>query len=105
MKKYKTKLSAQNAREMILLIEFVIEMPDHLAISEMLAFAALAEVAIALKKKLVQYSREYKITFTDTQALAISYLYEEFIMQCVNVNQFTNRMMQINNEILQHYAI
>jgi len=105
MKKYKTVLNVQNAREMIVYIDFVMmNRPDHFGISEMVAFAALAEVAIAIKKKLVQYNREYKITFTGTQALSISYLYMEYI-KCVNGNQFTNRMMQINNEILQHYAI
>ena len=104
MKKYKTTLSAQNARELVVCIEHLFSNePEYCCLSEMVALAALAEVAQAIKKKTVEYKREYKITFSGAQAIAISFMYLEYIKG--NENQFTNRMMQINNEILQRYAI
>lgn len=106
MKKYKTILSAQNAQEIIMLIGHLYNKhSEEFSVSEAIAFAVLVETVLAIKKKTVEYRREYSFSFTATQAIALSYMYRAFIEGSGNENQFTNRMMQINNEVLQHYSI
>lgn len=104
MKKYKTKLSDHNAKEVVLWIEHVLVMAPILSISQAVSFAVLEEVRIAISKKTVEYKKEYSFSFTPAQALSISYMYTEFI-NGNNHDQAVNRIMQMSNEIIQLYSL
>jgi len=107
MKKYKTTLSPQNADDLINLIECLVVnfRQDGADMGDAVAFAALSEIVLEIRKKRVKYICEYKISFTPTQAISLVYLYTLFIEGSSNTNQFTNRMLQINNEILQQFSL
>ena len=104
MKKYKTTLSAEHCSYLRIWIEKNLNTDIEIKASaiDFILIAALAEVVMVIKKKEVEYKRAYKITFSPVQAFALRWLYEA--MPANYSNQFANRLMQINNEVIKQYA-
>lgn len=107
MKKYKTTLSAANCEQLVACINHIFShvQPQTNVVTEMITMAALMEVMMVIRKKELEYKKEYKISFTPTQAMAISYLYLVWLNSQDCSNQFVNRMLQMSNEILQQYQL
>lgn len=105
MKKYKTELTAEHCSYLRIWIEKTLSSDINVlaTTADLILIAALAEVAMVIRKKEVEYKRAYKISFSPVQAFAISWIYES--MPVNYSNQFANRLMQINNEILKQFAI
>ncbi|HCN84481.1 MAG TPA: hypothetical protein DIT07_12795 [Sphingobacteriaceae bacterium] len=105
MKKYKVTLTAEHCLYVRKWIEGTLSEDVNIRANtaSLITVAALAEVALVLRKKEVVYSRQYKITLSPVQAFALCFLYETLPED--RTNHFINRMMQINNEILQTYSI
>lgn len=105
MKKYKTRLSAEYCAYLKKWIEKTLNEDEDITANPtvLIIIAALAEVALVIRKKEVVYKREYSISFSPVQAFALAWLYESIPTD--HSNHFINRLMQMNNEILQQYAI
>ncbi|MBS0647362.1 MAG: hypothetical protein JSR97_12355 [Verrucomicrobia bacterium] len=103
MQKYKTVLSAVHCAGLRNLISYVCRNEDFK--DKPIFLAAIMEVMLVLNKKEIEYKREYKITFSAVQAIAVSKLYAEYISPHADfTNDFTSRMLMIHNEITQKIA-
>lgn len=103
MKKYKVILS----NEMCSFLEFIITREvehDHDDLYRRLTVAILVELMITIRKKRVEYKKEYKFSLSAAQALSICYLYNEYCNGDLSY-QVNARMLQVNNQILQFYSI
>lgn len=104
--KYKTTLTYELSTQITTAIEYLFSSGSESidTVSNMCAIAALAEVVIVLRKKQIEYKREYKITFTAVQALALCYFYQQVEGLRYSIH-FTNRLLQIHNEVLQQCTL
>lgn len=105
MTKYKVTLTAEHCLWLRKWIEGTLSEDVNIRanLATILTIAALAEVATIIKRKELVYNRNYKITFSPVQALALCFLFE--IMPVDYSSHLYNRMMQINNEVCQLYSI
>lgn len=105
MNKYKTTLTNEMCGNIEKAIEFLFEDGSQVdSLSAMIAIAALGEVVLLLRKKQVEYKRDYKVSFSIVQALSLCYLYNRVDGSDVSPH-FLNRLHQINSEVLQQFTL
>lgn len=103
-KKYKAKMSYDISVALTVLIDKIIQLEKTADADTRLMLSGFEEVKIIILKKMIEYSKEYKYTFTAVQAHALRLLYENYIMPNGNITGYLeNRMHQISNEIQQHF--
>jgi len=102
MKGYKAQLTHQMTEAFINVIGNVLN-AKYEDDDDKLVMAALDEVRIRLMKKVINWQTQYTITFTPAQAIALRILYIHFMP--VELNQFTNRLRQIADEVHKQYSI
>lgn len=102
MKGYKTSLTHSMAEAFISVITNVLN-AKYEDDDDKLVMAALDEVRVRLMKKVINWQQQYTITFTPAQALALRILYVHFMP--IELNQFTNRLRQLADEVHKQYSI
>lgn len=105
-KKFKTKFSYDMAVNISTILEKIIREEKDQDAGTRLMLSGFAEVMLIVRKKLIEYQREYKLTFTPVQAHALRLLYTEYIATNGNNNGYMeNRLLLISNEIHQQFEI
>jgi hypothetical protein len=104
MKKYKVTLSSMDCAYLEHYIGVFLNGSAPVDITNLLGVSALCEVLVSIKKKRVEYKREYKFTFSAVQAFGFCFLFS-ISNKRDHANSFYNRLLQINNEILQNYSV
>lgn len=102
MKEFKTKLKYDFAEALLQMIPTLLESMVAPVDEEKLFIAALREVELRLKKKMVEYRPKYQITFTPTQALALR-MFAGYVA-VGSTSYAANKLHMIANEIHQHYS-
>lgn len=99
--KYTTKLSHPMVEGLEKIIQLVLEIPCE-EDDDRLHYAALAEIKTILYKKLAVVQKEYQITFSHVQAIALQLLSAWYVKD--KTTFAGNRLHQIANEIEKHFA-
>lgn len=107
MKKFKCRLSNIHCETLIRIIEFLIKNLKPSGLNELLLVSALGEVMLKMKTQTISYNKEYKFSFTPTQAFAITVLFIDYIKPQKKDfgNDFINKLHQLKNEIIKAYMI
>lgn len=103
---FKTKLKNNDCKALHSVIDYLITNIKEPSIDEKLMIAVLNEVGTSLKRKMIEYKKEYKLTLTAAQALAIrSMAIQYFQNNTQNISALEARMLLICNQIDKQFQL
>lgn len=106
MKKYKLTLSETDISALQRLIEHIISIEPMPPLEDQLLFCGLQEVLAVLKRKQLEWRKQYKITLSPMQAISLRVMFNDYIAPN---RDYTNAayvaLLKINNDIHQKYYV